>query len=619
MKEAEVKKSQSHRSGLALVVLTVGILLTIAATYFVSQNLQLRAEQEFRTQVLETESAITGRIDQYIALLRGASGLYAVNAWVDAHEFELFVRRLRVAEFYPGVQGLGIALLVMPDNREELLSRIRESFPDYKIRPEENVPEAFPIVFLEPMDERNRFALGYDMFSEPIRRRAMMRARETGLPAATAKVTLVQEIEGPKQPGFLIYLPIYSTGTVPETVEERSRAIEGYVYSPFRAHDFLRLIAELEWVLGFQVYDGTGVAEENLLFDSAALNGDHQYQSASLEEVRTFDVAGQPWTVRYYSQLTPLTNARWVNLIPIAGIALSFVLFYLTSAQAKAQRAAEEANRILQQSQADLRASEELHRTVMATASDGIVVSDGSGRIQSANHAAVRTLGYEEPELQGKLLSEIILPPDPERQGKGLSQFIGTGAQRGESGPLQVYGVRKNGSAVPLEISYGSFSRNTEQFVTGIFRDISDRKRQEDRVKFLVSAGKALSESLDIKETLGKIAQLAVSTIADRCQVALLDEHHHLERLPVAIAKEVQESALSSHEVPMELLVRVVREGIPHFETTSDQSEGSGSVIIVPLRGRARIYGTITFAIDSEDRVYTQNDLRTAEELAQRV
>src|SRR5438552_1211252 len=68
-------------------------------------------------------------------------------------------------------------------------------------------PEYTPILYLEPVDKRNRAAIGYDMFTERGRRAAMERARDTGEPSASSKVSLVQEIDDQKQPGFLIYVP----------------------------------------------------------------------------------------------------------------------------------------------------------------------------------------------------------------------------------------------------------------------------------------------------------------------------------------------------------------------------------------------------------------------------
>ena len=62
----------------------------------------------------------------------------------------------------------------------------REGFEDFRIRPEDERGEYHSIIYLEPLDRRNRAAVGYDMFSEPVRREAMARARRSSRRAATA-------------------------------------------------------------------------------------------------------------------------------------------------------------------------------------------------------------------------------------------------------------------------------------------------------------------------------------------------------------------------------------------------------------------------------------------------
>ncbi len=77
-------------------------------------------------------------------------------------------------------------------------------FQNYTIQPPGEREEYTPIVYLEPLDERNQRAIGYDMFSEPTRHLAMARARDTGEPALSGKVVLVQEIDQDVQYGFLL-------------------------------------------------------------------------------------------------------------------------------------------------------------------------------------------------------------------------------------------------------------------------------------------------------------------------------------------------------------------------------------------------------------------------------
>src|SRR5690606_23884226 len=137
----------------------------------------------------------------------------ANKAPVTLEAFRRFTERLDVEGRYPGIQGIGFTQRFMPEERDSLFAAMQaQGFPDFRVWPDVPYPERHAIIYLEPLDRRNRAALGFDMFTEPTRRDAMARARDTGLPAMSGKVTLVQEIEGRVQAGFLIYYPVYRDG-----------------------------------------------------------------------------------------------------------------------------------------------------------------------------------------------------------------------------------------------------------------------------------------------------------------------------------------------------------------------------------------------------------------------
>src|SRR5690606_35653372 len=161
--------------------------------------------------------------------------------------------------YYPGVQGIGFAQRVPAAERQGFVSdQRRDRDAEFDILPAGERDLYFPIVFLETEDRRNLHAIGYDMFSQPTRREAMERARDTGTAAASGRVLLVQEIDAAKQAGFLIYVPVYRDGVVPGTLYERRAALAGFVYSPFRADDLLGGLLRGERLprLNFEIYDG---------------------------------------------------------------------------------------------------------------------------------------------------------------------------------------------------------------------------------------------------------------------------------------------------------------------------------------------------------------------------
>ena len=98
----------------------------------------------------------------------------------------------------------------------------KEGFPGYGIHPEGQRDPYTAIVYLEPFTDRNLRAFGYDMYSEPVRRRAMEEARDSGLMAISSKVRLVQESGGRSRRGSCC--TCRSTATVCRTGRWRSGA-----------------------------------------------------------------------------------------------------------------------------------------------------------------------------------------------------------------------------------------------------------------------------------------------------------------------------------------------------------------------------------------------------------
>ena len=140
------------------------------------------------------------------------------------------MQTLQVERYWPGIQGVGFARMLAPAELAAHEAEIRtEGFPDYAVRPVGERPQYSAIVYLEPFEGRNLRAFGYDMFSEEVRRAAMVRARDSGLPAVSGKVVLVQETGHDVQAGCLMYLPLYRKGMPVGTVEERRAALLGFV------------------------------------------------------------------------------------------------------------------------------------------------------------------------------------------------------------------------------------------------------------------------------------------------------------------------------------------------------------------------------------------------------
>lgn len=128
-----------------------------------------------------------------------------------------------------------------------------------------------PVIFIEPINERNQGVFGFDMNSEPVRREALERARDSGSISRTGMVTLIKETGPDTQPGFLIFAPVYKKNLPLDTTDERIAAIEGYTYGAFRIEDLMEgIFTNPDENTAFQIYDGTNIFPEALIYESNA-------------------------------------------------------------------------------------------------------------------------------------------------------------------------------------------------------------------------------------------------------------------------------------------------------------------------------------------------------------
>lgn len=311
-------------AGVAVTLLVAGLLWHIAAQ---------RDRVAFEAAARDAQAAVLQRVETSVALLRGAAGLFsAFDREVDTAGFHRYVERLALETQYPGILGIGFSRRMTAAEEPRIEQAMRaQGFPQFRVWPEHERAERHSIVNLEPLDERNRAAIGYDMYTNPVRAQAMAKARDSGAAAASAMVQLVQEIDARKQPGFLIYLPVYRGGTMPRSVEERRERLLGFAYSPIRSGDFLASAFRTPPGVAVSVYHGAAPDPASVLYDDTS---DH---SPRFTRTETVDVVGQPWTFAFRSRQTHFEAIVQPLLVVLGGTLLSWLLAALVLRQADAR------------------------------------------------------------------------------------------------------------------------------------------------------------------------------------------------------------------------------------------------------------------------------------------
>jgi len=141
------------------------------------------------------------------------------------------------------------------------------------------------------------------------------------------------------------------------------------------------------------------------------------------------------------------------------------------------RRAAEEA----------LRASESHLRSILLTAPDAMIVIDEAGVILSFSAAAERLFGYAQAEVVGGNISLLMSPQEQQRHGGFISRYLQTGGKRVIGVSRQLLAQHRDGSPIPVELTVGEAQGDHGRIFTGFMRDMTERRRAEERVAALQS------------------------------------------------------------------------------------------------------------------------------------
>jgi CHASE1-domain containing sensor protein/two-component sensor histidine kinase len=309
------------------LVFVLAFLPGLAMTVLLHTGAERRLAAEFDRVANQAIDRIVTRLHQHVVVLRAARGLMAATrGGISREDFVRFLSSVDIVGDLSGVQGIGFARMVA--TRDGPLAQadvLRHYGTKVAIRPETDQPWRTPIVLLEPANERNLAALGFDMYADPGRRSAMDHATASDAAQMTGPVELVQEITAEKQTGFLIYLPFKDAAQAGPDAPP----VDGFVYAPFRGGDLIHAAlaegSDLPVVL--RVVDAGTPGRP--LFDGSAGADPSRHRSSSQE------ILGRQWIFDVWADGSGPGRVRYVGSALVGLIAL---LFAAAAAYATAAR-----------------------------------------------------------------------------------------------------------------------------------------------------------------------------------------------------------------------------------------------------------------------------------------
>ncbi|MFP5470999.1 MAG: PAS domain S-box protein [Bacteroidia bacterium] len=126
-----------------------------------------------------------------------------------------------------------------------------------------------------------------------------------------------------------------------------------------------------------------------------------------------------------------------------------------------------------------------LYEIIFHSATESLIVSDSNGEIKDINAATEELFGYSRDELVGNTV-EVLIPKEfRDNHHKHRENYVKQPKKRQMGKGITLYGLKKNGTTIPLEISLNYIKHNDEVLILTMITDVSERKKIEEEIKNL--------------------------------------------------------------------------------------------------------------------------------------
>ncbi|MEY4729270.1 MAG: hypothetical protein RL020_428 [Pseudomonadota bacterium] len=416
------------------------------------------------------------------------------------------------------LHALSFNRLVSDEQRAGFEKSLQASIPGYRITERdaagnlitaERRAEYIPVAQIEPL-KGNELALGYDIFSDPIRRQAINEARNTGRTRATGRIKLVQ-VAQPDQFGFLIFSPLHKKSNLNESLDKR---FIGLSVGVIRANDAIAAPTEAAKDIVLQLIDRSAPINEQQLAmtESIAAANTESANRANTQTLRveqSMNIAGRDWRI----VATPAngmysTSASWLTYASLlSGLLFTALLSMVTQRSFALWKTNNKlSNEINERKNAQQALLENENQLRLITNAMPAVISyvDQDLRVRFHNKVFSQWIGKPDLEISGHTLQEIMKPADFSSVKPHMEAALLGARQDYERSVVLREGASATHTIVNLIPHF-----NEDKQVIGVFSmttDISARKKIEDELA---------AEKERAQVTLASIGEGVITSDAD--------------------------------------------------------------------------------------------------------
>ncbi len=335
------QKIYGRKSHIIATILVLGACLgvTAAAWYDAAKSTDEAFKKVAENRIDESVQVIGNRLTLVGTVLSGGVGLFEASDQVTSKEWEAFIESVYHERLFSVISAFGYVSYVKPGELNTYITTMQQQGePASMVAPvASNADTHVPVSFIAPSNKKREQLVGYNMYADKVRRKAIDTARDSGTLSLTGKLDLVRDKQGNiSQRGLILFAPVYRKNTTVETVEQKRQNIIGLTYAVIPVDDLFAESygSEENKNIGIEIYENTEKTETNFMYRSNNFETIAADKNSYIKEQKSI-LTDHPWIITYavgYDVLSqPERDAPFSSLIRgmVLSLAVAFFVYYL--------------------------------------------------------------------------------------------------------------------------------------------------------------------------------------------------------------------------------------------------------------------------------------------------
>lgn len=469
---------------LPLAVLGLGLLITTGVciqSILFNRRYHEQAELALLDDVADALVARMGAVSSSVAAI---SAMAEANGSLSPESFRQYVEQLRDARQFPVASlGLGYARYVPQGDKASFEASLTATYGQaVRIRPAGTGAGYAPVTALQPANQRNNRAIGFDLLSEPIRRQALIEAAESGIPVLTSKLELKQNFHRDYSPGAILFTRIRrdQQALLPSSTDPFQN-VWGWASSAIRIEELMQ--ATLRGINNpnlqgstVLLFDGQRPSRFGRLYDPTDIFGTPQLSDPNYQQIT---VGGHSWLVgvQLTRALPGPDGLHWSQAVMLLVGSLISALAAMVSRELLQSH-----RRTVEALQEVSKASEELAiaSAVFEGTVQGVVIATPEGKVLSVNQSFTQLTGYTNIELRGKSLRIL----NSGKHDGSFYQRLWQELREEGTWHREIWNRCKDGGVRLHDVSITSVTDNqlNQRYYVAMYQDITARHTEQEAI-----------------------------------------------------------------------------------------------------------------------------------------